>query len=457
MQVTKVDKDNLNAVIRIIVEKSDYEQGLNEKLKDYKKKANMPGFRPGMVPMGMIRRMYYKPLLLEEINRLVSESLTKFIEAEKLSILGEPLTNKEEQKQIDFDNQDNFEFVFDIGLAPEIKVSISKDDNLPYYKIDVDKDLLDKHADSYASRYGEMTTGETVEPEDVIKGHLSQLTDTGEIKEDGISVEDATLSMRVIKDQEITKQLTGSRSGDILQVDLKKAYPDDTELAQLLKVGKEELENQSLLFQLTIGEITRWEKAEINQELFDKAFGAGQVSSEEEFRNKLKAEIEKAYAQNSDYKLFLDTKKKMVSRFETDLPEEFIKRWLVESNQGKLTMEELEKDFPKVKDDLKWQLIQDSLIRQFELKVEPSEVEELAKQQIMMQFQQYGMADIPEEHLHNYALEMLKKEQDRRRLYEQKFQEKITDLVKGEARIEEKKVKEEDFARLFETASAENH
>jgi trigger factor len=450
MQVTKENKDNLNALIRIKVEKSDYEQEVTNKLKDYKRKANMPGFRPGMVPMGMIRRMYYKPLLLEEINRLVSESLTKFITDENINILGEPLTNKEEQKEIDFDNQDSYEFVFDIGIAPEIEADISENDILPYYLIDADKDLLDKHADSYANRFGEMITGEAVEQEDVIKGDLSQMSPEGDIISEGIRVEGATLSMRVIKDEEIKKQLTGSKTGDILQIDLKKAFTSAEELAQLLKIEKEQTESESMHFQLTIGDISRWKKAEINQELFDKAFGDGTLGSEEEFRNRLKDEIEKAYAQNSDYKLFLDAREKLVGKVEARLPEEFIKRWLLESNEGKLTAEDLENDFPKVRDDLKWQLIQDNLIRKFELKVEPAEVEELAKQQVLMQFQQYGMANVPEEHLNNYAGEMLKKDQERRRLYEQKFQEKITGLVKEKAKLEEKKVKEEDFARLFE-------
>ncbi len=450
MQVTKENKDDLNAKISIMVEKSDYEQLVNDKLKEYKRKANMPGFRPGMVPIGLIRRMYYKQLLLEELNRLVSESLTKFIDDEKLNILGEPLTRKEDQKEIDFDTQENFEFVFDIGIAPEIEMNISKKDKLPYFIIDTDKDMIDKHVDSYANRFGEMTTEETVEEEDVIKGNLSQLTIDGEIIEEGISVENATLSMRVIKDEEIKKQLSGSKVGEILQIDLKKAFPNEAELTQLLNIDKEKIETESMHFQLTIEEISRWKKAEVNQELFDKVFGEGAIGSEDEFRNRLKEEIEKAYAQNSDYKLFLDTKSKMIEKFKSELPEEFIKRWLLESNEGKLTEEDLEKDFVKVKDDLKWQLIQDAIIKQFELKVEPEEIEELAKQQIMMQFQQYGMANVPEEHLNNYTAEMLKKEQERRRLYEQKFHEKITELVKEKAKIEEKKLNAEDFAKLFE-------
>lgn len=450
MQVKKENKDDLNAVIRIQVEKPDYEQQVTNKLKDYKKQANMPGFRPGMVPMGMIRRMYYKPVLLEEINKIVSESLTKFIEEEKLNILGEPLTNKEEQKEIDFDNQEDFEFVFDIGIAPELEADISEKDKFPYYVIDADKELIDKHADSYASRFGEMIQGEEVEEEDVIKGNLSQLSPEGEILTDGISTENASLSMSVIKDEEIKNQLMGSKVGDILQLDLKKAFPNDTELAGILKVEKELIDEESMNFQLTVEEISRWKKAAIDQELFDKAFGEGEITSEEEFRNRLKEEIEKAYAQNSDYKLFLDTRQKMLDKVQTEIPEEFIKRWLLESNKGKLTEEDLEKDFSKVKDDLKWQLIQDSLIKKFELKVEPGEVEELAKQQVLMQFQQYGMANVPEEHLNNYAGEMMKKEQERRKLYEQKFQEKITLEVKEKATLEEKKVKEEDFAKLFE-------
>ena len=450
MQVTKENKDKLNAVIRILVEKPDYEQQVSDKLKDYKKKANMPGFRPGMVPMGMIRRMYYKPLLLDEINKLVSESLTKYIDDEKLNILGKPLTSKEEQKEIDFDNQESFEFVFDIGIAPEIEVSISKKDKLPYFVIDADKKLIDKHADSYASRFGEMANPEEAGEEDVIKGSLSQLTPEGEIIEDGINVQDATLSMRVIRDKGIKKQLTGAKAGEILQIDMKKAYPSEAELAQLLKTDREKLENESLNFQFTINEISRWQKSELNQELYDKAFGEGEITSEEEFRNRLKEEIEKAYAQNSDFKLFLDTKKKLVDKVKTELPEDFIRRWLLESNEGKLTEEELDKDFSKVKDDLKWQLIQDTLIRQFEIKVEPEEVEELARQQVLMQFQQYGMANVPDEHLNNYAGEMLKKDQERRRLYEQKFQEKITAMVKESVKLEEKKITEEEFAKLFD-------
>ncbi len=450
MQVTKENKDDLNATIRIVVEKSDYEEQVNKKLKDYKRQASMPGFRPGMVPMGMIKRMYYKPVLLEEINRLVSGSLSKFIEEEKLNILGEPLTNKEEQKELDFDNQEDFEFVFDIGIAPELNATISEKDKLPYYLIDADDDLIEKHVDSYANRYGEMVQGEEVEPEDVIKGNLTQVTEQGEILENGISVEDASLSMRVVKDEETKNILTGAKAGDTIKIDLRKAYPNETDLSSLLKVDSEKIGEEPMYFNLTIQEITRWKKAEINQELFDKAFGEGEITSEEEFRNRIKEEVEKAYAQNSDYKLFLDLRKKMVEQVETDLPEEFIKRWLLESNEGKLTAEDLEKDFDKIKDDLKWQLTQDALIRHHELKVEPQEVEALAKQQVLMQFQQYGMANVPEEHLNNYAGEMLKKEQERKRLYEQKFQEKITHLARETVKLEEKKVKEEEFAKLFD-------
>jgi trigger factor len=450
MQVTKENKDELNAVIRVFVEKPDYEGEVNTKLKEYKKKANMPGFRPGMVPIGLIKKMYYKPVLLEEINRLVAGSLSKFIEDEKLNILGEPLTSKEQQKEIDFDHQENFEFVFDIGIAPEIDVTVSKEDKLTYHVIDADKDLIDRHAESYTSRYGKMINPEEVGGEDIVKGELRQLTAEGEIVDNGITVDEGTISMRVIKDDELKNQLTGAKTGDVLQIDLKKAYPNETDLSRLLGIEKEQVETESMFFQLTIKEISRWEKAELDQELFDRAFGEGAVTSEEEFRNRIKEEIEKAYAQNSDYKLFLDTRKVMLEKVTTGLPEDFIKRWLLETNQGKLTEEDLEKDFDKVRNDLKWQLIQDSLIKKFDLKVEPSEVEELARHQVLMQFQQYGMANVPEEHINNYAGEMLKKEQERRRLYEQKFQEKITATVKETATLKEKKVKEEEFNKLFE-------
>ncbi len=449
MNITKEMKGDLNAILKVEVKKDDYKQQLDDKLKEYKKNARIDGFRPGMVPMGMIRRMYRKPLLLEEINKLVSESLTKYIREQELNILGEPLPNKEMQETPDFDNQEDFEFVFDIAIAPEPDVDITKSDKLPYYEIDVDDEMLDKYAESYAGRFGESVEVQEVEENDIIRADLTQVNEGGDLIEDGITVQDSTLSISVIKDEEIKKAFLGSKPGDIFTIDLRKAYPNDTELSKILKTEKEIIENKPLHFQITIESISRWEKAEINQELFDKAFGEGEVKSEEEFRERIAKEISFHYRRQSDYKLLMDMRDKLMKKSEFDLPEDFLKRWLLESNEKKITEEQLEKEFPEFLKGLRWQLIQDRIINKFELKVEKEEVEELAKNHIKMQFRQYGMGDIGEEHLENYASELLKKEDERRNLYEQKYQEKIIELVKEKASLNTKKLKEEEFAKMF--------
>ncbi len=449
MNITRETKDDLNAIIKVEVKKEDYEQQVNEKLKEYKKNARFDGFRPGMAPMGLIRRLYRKPLLLEEINRIVSESLTRYIKDEELNILGEPLPNKELQETPDFDNQEDFEFVFDIAIAPDFEVNISKRDKLPYYEIDVDDEMLDKYADSYANRFGESVEVQEVGDNDIITASLTQISENGEPAEGGIQTEDSTLSVSVIKDEDIKKEIAGSKTGDILTIDLRKAYPNDTELSKILNTDKEKIENIQLHFQLKINSVSRWEKAEINQELFDKAFGEGKVKSEEEFRKRIADEISFHYSRQSDYKLLVDFREKMINKTKFDLPEDFLKRWLLESNEKKITEEQLEKEFPEFVKGLRWQLIQDKIIGKFGLKVEKEEVEDLAKEHLKMQFRQYGMTDIGDEHLDNYAAEMLKKEDERRKLYEQKFQEKIIELVKNSVNLNPKKLKEEEFAGLF--------
>ncbi len=450
MDITTEKKDDLNAILKVHINKDDYEQQVNEKLKEYKKSAKMDGFRPGMVPMGLIKRMYHKPVLLEEINRLVSESITNYIREEKLNILGEPLPNKEQQEKQDFENQEEFEFLFDIALAPEFEAELSKEDKLSYYVIDIDDKLLDKYVESYASRFGEAVEAEKADENDVIKASLTQLTEEGEPMENGINTQDSTLSVSVIKDESIRKQITGSSAGDSMQIDLRKAYPNDTELSQILKTDKEKIENMPLFFRLDVESVSRWQKAEINQELFDKAFGEGVVSSEKEFREKIAEEISSHYSRQSDMKLLMDAREMLIEKTKFDLPTDFLKRWLLESKEKNLAQEQIDKEFPVFEKDLRWQLIQDKIISKFNLKVEKEEVEELAKYHLRMQFRQYGMTDIGDEHLSNYAQELLKKDKERQNLYEQKYHEKIIELLKETVTLNTKKVKEEEFANLMQ-------
>lgn len=450
MNITREDKDALNAVLKLKIEKGDYEKRVNDDLKNYRKKANIDGFRPGMVPIGLVKKMYYKSILVEEVNKLISESMSKFIIDEKLRILGDPLPSEEGNDEIDWDNQTDFEFSFDVGLAPEIDINLTKRDKIPYYTISVDEKMLNSYIDNYTKRFGEHKMVEKIEDgEEVLTGEITQIV-SKDSDQGPITNEKSSFSIGVIKDDEIKAKFIGAKLGDHIQFDLKKALPNDTELSGILNIDKEKLDEADGDFDFNIKEITIFKNAEVNQDLFDKAFGKDTIKSEDEFKAKVESEIQANLGRESDMRFGVDAKEKLVKKMEIELPVEFLKKWLVRTNEGKFTKEEIDKDFDHFSSDLEWQLIKDKLISTQNMEVSEEEILAYAREITLMQLLQYGLSNLPAEQLDHYAKELIGKEEERKKLMDKLYEDKVVAYIKNEVKVEDKKVSADEFDKLFE-------
>ncbi|MDD3321664.1 MAG: trigger factor [Paludibacter sp.] len=449
MNIVKKDLDQNNAIVTLSIVKADYAEKVEKTLRDYRKKANIPGFRPGMVPAGLVKKMYGKAMLAEEINKLVSDNLYKYIQDNKLNILGEPLPNETEQKPIDFDNQEDFEFVFDLGIAPEFEVSLSKKDKVKFYEITVSDEMIDNQVKSYTGRYGKYIQEEVVEEKDMLKGELLEMAN-GKVNESGIKVQDATLTASYMKDDAQKALFIGAKKGDIITFNPATAFVDETEISSMLKISKDEAKTIVSDFQLKIDSITRYHESEINQDLFDKVYGEGVVTSEEDFRAKIKENIKENLVSDTDYKFGVDAQEMLVAKFDDIVfPDTFLKRWVLASNEN-LTPEALEEDYPKMIADLKWQLIKDKLAKSNEIKVEAADVEDFAKKMAKAQFAQYGMIGMDDEIIANYAKDMLKKEETVKNIAERVAEQKIFAAVKEAVKLDSKEISIEDFNKMFE-------
>ena len=450
MNITKENTDELNALLTIELEKSDYEENVANVLKDYKKKARIDGFRPGKVPMGLINKMYRKQVLVDEVNKLVTDSLYKYISEEKLNVLGDPLPNEEKAPEIDWEEETGFKFVFDLGLAPELDITINGKDKIPSYQIEVDDDMINKYVDHYTQQFGKMEDCEVSDEKSVIRANIRQLVSEGNVMEEGIAVDDCAMSIEIIKDDAIKAQMVGLKENDTVKIDLRKAYPNDTELSQLLQIDKEKAAEVTGEFEITILKITTFVKAELDQDLFDRAFGEDNIKSEEEFRAKISEEASKALVRDSEFRFKIDAKEKMVAKFKADLPEEFLKRWVLAANKGKFTKEQIDEDFPKFAEDLKWQLIKDHIAKSQEIELTEEDIKQGAADEARRMFAQYGMANVPDEQLAGFADTILKKDEDRKRIIETKYEDKIVDYIKSVAKVEEKSISLDKFNKLFD-------
>ncbi|SMO60621.1 trigger factor [Saccharicrinis carchari] len=451
MNISKENIDDLNAVIKLTVEKKDYESRVDEVLKDYRKKANMPGFRPGKVPAGMIKKMYGNQVMADQVNKIVSEEVSKYLHESELDILGEPLPS-ESQESIDFETQDNFQFNFDIALAPEFEVKLSKRDKLPYYSIEVTDEMLEQQIKQATSRFATSEKAEEATEESLIKGDFVQLDQEGNSLEEGIQAEDVVVSAVSINSEEAKAKLVGAKVGDEIVLNPKGTFNDAQQVSYMLKVSAEEAEQIDGDFKFTIKEINDYVPAEMNQELFDQVLGEGIVTSEGEFKAKIKEDLEKTLAYESEYKFLMDAKEKLMGKTEIALPEAFLKRWILTVNHDKedINAETIDNDMPKYMEDLKWQLIKNNIIKANEIKIEENDVLEVAKKSAKMQFMQYGLSNIPEEHLESYAKDMMKQEDQRRNMAETAVQEKVMAFVKEAVKLDEKTVNREEFNKLFE-------
>lgn len=449
MNITSDNVDNLNAVLKVHVEKADYDGNVEKVLRDYRKKANIKGFRPGMVPIGLIKKMYGKAVQLEEINKVVSDNIQKYLTDEKIEILGDPLPRSDDHEKIDFDTQDSFTFSFDLGLAPVFELKLSNKNKVPYYVIEADEKMKNDYLGNYTRRYGKFEKVDLTDEKDVLKGKIEELDNDGNPVDEGLTVEDTTLSVEIIQDNKIKKQFIGKSEGEFIDFNLRKAFPDDNEIASLLKKQKDEISDINGDFRFIVNEITRFKPADIDQGLFDRIYGEGVVNSEEEFRKKIEDEITANLKNESDYKLSLDLKKLASDKTDFDLPDDFLKRWLLKVND-KTTEEQVEKEFDTFKQDLKWQLIRNKVARMNEVKITEEELLKEAENITRYQFRQYGLFYATEEQVANYAKETLKREEEAKRIADKILEEKVIDLLKGMVKIDDKTISIEEFNKLFE-------
>lgn len=451
MNIARKDIDATSAIITMNVVKADYEEAVEKTLRKYRQKANIPGFRPGNVPMGMVKKMFGKAAMADEINNIISDKLLAYIKENNIQILGEPLPNKTEQQEINFDTQEEFEFKFDIAIAPENKLVLNDKISAPYYEIQASDEMVNNAVKSFQDRFGSYDEAQDVVESDVVKGEIVEMRTKTKEKEDGIKAEDAVLCPKYIKDDEQKALFIGAKVGSSVSFNPKKAYGNDGEIASLLKIKKEEAANVDADFKFTITSVTRFKAAELNQELFDKALGEGVVKSEEEFKARLTEDIKKSLVMDSDYKLMLDSQKILANAAfgETAFPDAFLKRWVAETNE-KISAEDLETQYPMMLEDLKWQLTKNKIATDNNVKIEEGDMLSFAKKTAQAQFAQYGMSTVPEDVLENYAKEMLKKRESAQQIVERVLDEKVLEVVKSKIKLDVKKVSIEEFNKLFE-------
>ena len=449
MNITRENIDNVNAVIKVLIEKADYEKTVADTLKEYRQKASIPGFRPGKVPVGLIKKRFGKSVLIDEVNKMLSQNLSKYLVEEKLNILGEPLPNEEQQKAIDWDNDENFEFTFDIALAPEVKVTLDKRNKYDYYKIAVSDKMIDEQVEMATQQLGENVPDDEVKEDSTVRGDFVQLDENGEEVADGIQPKGVLLAVDKMKDEEIKSSFIGKKKDDVLVFDPVKAFDNRHEVGHMLNISHEEADELNSEFRYTITEILKFEKAELNEDFYKKIYGEEtDVKTEEDFRNKIKEEIATNLVQSSDHKFALDARDILVEKNDMELPEAFLKRWLLATNK-ELTEEQLENDFDSFIKDLQWQLIKDSIVKENELKVTPEETEDFAKQLAHAQYNQYGIYDIPEEQIESFAKMIMEKQEESERIYRKLYEDKVIDVVKDKVTLQEKEVSQEEFSEMM--------
>lgn len=449
MNINKENIDELNAIVRVQIAEADYIEKTTKVLQDYRKKAKVDGFRPGKAPLGLVKKMYGTAILADEVNKVLSENLTKFLFDNDFRVLGEPLPN-ENSPEINWEKDKDFEFAFDIALAPNIELSLSKRDKVKWYTINVDESLITDQVENFTKRFGGFKAVEVAEADDLIKGDLTELNEDGSQKEGGVLAIDALVALNSIANEKAKKQFVGLKAGDELIINLLETFPNETERATLLKVKKDQLAGLSNSFRYTIGEVTRFAPMELGQELFDKVFGPDQIKTEEEFRAKIKTDLEAQLARESNYKFHLDAKEKLIGKAKLDLPDEFLKRWmLVTSKDESITPESIEAEYPRFSEDLKWQLIKDSIAKENEIKAEEGEITAEAVNVARAQFQQYGIYDAPEDQLIQFAQSILGNEDEQRRVKDRVVEDKVISFVKEAVKLEDQTVSLDEFKELF--------
>ncbi len=449
MNISLQNVDKVSAVLTVAIEKADYQERVDKTLKNYRQKANIPGFRKGMVPMSLVKKQFGKAVLAEEIDKLLQEKVYEYLRENKVDMLGQPLPS-EDMEAIDYD-LDNFTFKFDIALAPEFKAEISSDDKIDYYTIQVSDELVDQQIKMYTQRGASHEKVEEYQDNDMIKGLIAELDEAGNVKEDGVKVEDAVMMPQYMKNEDQKALFNGAKTNSVIVFNPFTAYDgNEAELSSLLKISKEEVANAKGNFSFQINEIVRMIPAPLDEKLFDQVFEPGTVKNEEEFVAKIKEGIAKQFENDSDYKFLVDVRDYLVKKIgKLEFPDALLKKIMLANNieKGEAFVSE---NYDKSIEELTWHLVKEQLVKANDIKVEQADINNMAKEVTRVQFAQYGMMNVPEDILDNYAKEMLKKKESVENLVNRAVESKLSAALKAKATLNEKKISMEEFNKMFE-------
>lgn len=437
MNVVRENLENQTALLRVTVGEADYKEQVDKQLKDYKRKANVPGFRPGMVPMGIINKMYRKGLVADNAYRKATDSAFEYIKENNIETVGD-LMPSEKQAELDFENGTDFEFVFEIGLAPEVELGLSKKNSVTKYVIEPNDDMRKGFRSNYMRRFGKLVDVDEVVDDEALTGTLTQGDTT---------VEDAYVGL-ISMDEEVRKPFIGKKVGDTIEVDVNEIYKTPSQRASILGVKEDELEGMDPKYTFTITQIRKFAEPELNEEFFKLAFPAGDVTTAEQFDAKIDEQVRAELAKETDFKFTADLRKYLLEKANLNLPEEFLKNWLYQVNEGKFTMEDIEKEFPQFLDMIRWDLIRRKVMKENNLEITQDDVKAEAKEVAMMQFQYYGMHTVADDMLENFVGPILGNKEEVRKIYDKVGERKVVEAVSEQIKINEKSVTPEEFQKL---------
>jgi len=441
MNITKHDIDSLNAEIKISVTPSDYEERVSEAIKKVQRQANMPGFRPGKVPTGLIKKQYGTQILVDEINKLLNDSIYKYIAENKIAILGNPLPK--DQKSVDFVNQKDFEFIYELGLAPEFTLNLNSNNTFTYKTVKVDDELIEKYVKDVRRNYGKPAYPDTAGEKDIIFIDINELDASGEIKPGGI-FKSTSVSYERTKNEQAKAKLLGVKKDDKIIVNINELYESAVDKSVSLGIDKETADSVDCNLQLKVKNISRLEESALDQDLFNKVYGEGKVTSEEEFRNKIREELGAMFNVDAEKFLRAEVEKNLIEKINIQLPDSFLKRWLSVANEKPITEEEIDKEYPSYAKAMQWKLIENKIIKDNEIKVDDSEAKDEAKAFIRGEYARHGQS-ATEDDLEKISVDLLSKEKEAQKIFENVYSRKVIDLIKEKSTLQPKEVSYDDF------------
>lgn len=447
MDIVQEQVDTLNAVLKIKLTPEDYKAKYDAALKTARKQASIPGFRPGHVPLSVVKKQYGKSLLADEINKMLQDSIHKHIQENDLHILGNPLPVDRDEQEGDWDNPSDFEFEYELGFAPEMDLKLDKK-KATYHIIKVDDKLIDQQIEDLSKRYGTLSEPAEAGENDLLMGTFVQLNEEGEILEGGI-MNDGTVSLEFIDDKKTKKSLVGCKKGETIVVDPHKVSKGHDDLGRMLGITHEEVHHLTGNFNFKVNEVKHLTPSAVDQTLFDKVYGKDEVADLDAFRAKVKEQLENGFKRDQDWLFKRDLSDELIDKINPTLPDEFLKKWIRMANENPISEEQVEEDYPNYSRGLKWQLIEGKIARDNNLEIENNEIEDYAKQNIASQYAQYGM-NLEDEELTNFARNTLQNREEVRRIYDVLIENKVINFCKESVKVKEKEVSFDDFKAMVE-------